>query len=160
MTFAYPSFLRALIALILITQGSALLASEGEEAQEVVYAEAKDAPRQQSKKEADEKSKGCLTCHTSTDKMSMHDNEAVTLGCTDCHGGNASIMVPHAIAKHSGGACFARGEGDKWLKQLPKVSRLTEREVVTDVWNHPLAAILLLACLCAEWWLRRSRGLA
>ena len=44
MTFAYPSFLRALIALILITQGSALLASEGEEAQEVVYAEAKDAP--------------------------------------------------------------------------------------------------------------------
>ena len=65
-----------------------------------------------------------------------------------------------AIAKQSGGAYFSRGEGDKWLKQLPKVSRLTEREVVTDVWNHPLAAILLLACLCAEWWLRRRRGLA
>ena len=65
-----------------------------------------------------------------------------------------------AIAKQSGGAYFARGEGEKWLKLLPKVTHLTEHEVVTDVWNHPLAAALLLVCLCAEWWLRRSRGLA
>ena len=66
----------------------------------------------------------------------------------------------HAIAKLSGGAYFARGEGEKWLKLLPKATRLSEREVVTDVWNHPLAVIILLACLSAEWWLRRSRGLA
>ena len=101
MTFVYPSFFRFLIALVLITQGTTLLANEGEEAQEVLYTEAKDAPRQQSQQEADAKSKGCLTCHTATDKMSMHDNEAVTLGCTDCHGGNPNIMVPHAVAKHS-----------------------------------------------------------
>ena len=100
MTFVYPSFFRFLIALVLITQGTTLLANEGEEAQEVLYTEAKDAPRQQSQQEADAKSKGCLTCHTATDKMSMHDNEAVTLGCTDCHGGNPNIMVPHAVAKH------------------------------------------------------------
>ena len=66
----------------------------------------------------------------------------------------------HAIAKQSGGAYFARGEGDKWLKLLPKPHHLTEREVVTDIWNHPLAAVILLACLCAEWWLRRRTGLA
>ncbi len=66
----------------------------------------------------------------------------------------------HAIAKQSGGAYFARGEGDKWLKLLPKPHHLTEREVVTDIWNHPLAAAILLACLCAEWWLRRRTGLA
>ena len=66
----------------------------------------------------------------------------------------------HAIAKHSGGAYFARGEGDKWLKTLPKPTHLTEREVVTDIWNHPLIAAILLGCLCGEWWLRRSRGLA
>ena len=42
-----------------------------------------------------------------------------------------------AIAKQSGGAYFARGEGDKWLDSLPKPGRQTEREVVTDVWNHP-----------------------
>ncbi len=65
-----------------------------------------------------------------------------------------------AIAKQSGGSYFARGEGDKWLKMLPKANHLTEREVITDVWNHPLAAIILLACLCTEWWLRRSTGLA
>ena len=53
-----------------------------------------------------------------------------------------------------------RFENDKWLKSLPKPSHLTEREVVTDVWNHPLIAVILLGCLCGEWWLRRDRGLA
>ena len=65
-----------------------------------------------------------------------------------------------AIARQSGGAYCARGEGDKWLELLPKPKRLTEREVVTDIWNHPLAAALLLGLLCAEWWLRRRKGLA
>lgn len=65
-----------------------------------------------------------------------------------------------AIAHQSGGAYCARGEGDKWLELLPKPKRLTEREVVTDIWNHPLAAALLLGLLCAEWWLRRRKGLA
>jgi len=64
------------------------------------------------------------------------------------------------IAKQSGGAYFARGEGDKWLKLLPKATHLTERETVTDIWNHPLPVTLLLGCLCAEWWLRRRTGLA
>ena len=64
------------------------------------------------------------------------------------------------IAKQSGGAYFARGEGEKWLEMLPKPKRQTEREVVTDVWNHPLIAVLLLGCLCTEWWFRRRRGLA
>ena len=65
-----------------------------------------------------------------------------------------------AIATHSGGAYFARGEGDKWLAVLPQPKRQTEREIVTDIWNHPLAATLLLGTLCAEWWLRRRKGLA
>jgi len=65
-----------------------------------------------------------------------------------------------AIARHSGGGYFALGQGDQWLKALPKPQRLTEREVVTDAWNHPLVATLLFGLLCAEWWLRRRRGLA
>ena len=64
------------------------------------------------------------------------------------------------IAKQSGGAYIAGGEGDKWLKMLPKPRVLAEREVVTEIWNHPLAASLLLVCLCTEWWLRRRTGLA
>jgi hypothetical protein len=64
------------------------------------------------------------------------------------------------IATQSGGAYIPIGTADKWLDLLPKPRRLTEREVVTDIWNHPLAAVILLGCLCAEWWLRRRRGLA
>ena len=64
------------------------------------------------------------------------------------------------LAHQSGGAYFARGEGDKWLQALPQPRHQSEREVVTDIWNHPLPAALLLGCLCAEWWLRRRRGLA
>jgi uncharacterized membrane protein len=65
-----------------------------------------------------------------------------------------------AIAQQSNGAYFARGEGEKWLGSLPEPKRQTEREIVTDVWNHPLVAIALLGLLCAEWWFRRRRGLA
>jgi hypothetical protein len=40
--------------------------------------------------EAMAKSRGCLECHAGTDTHSMHTSPNVVLGCTDCHGGNAS----------------------------------------------------------------------
>jgi len=43
--------------------------------------------------EATARSAGCMSCHTSTDRNSMHDSAAVTLGCTDCHGGNAQVFA-------------------------------------------------------------------
>ncbi|MGE5615770.1 MAG: hypothetical protein ACM3X5_02530, partial [Bacillota bacterium] len=49
------------------------------------------APDKQTIAEADAKSKGCMSCHTSTDRHTMHQNPAVILGCTDCHGGDATI---------------------------------------------------------------------
>lgn len=64
------------------------------------------------------------------------------------------------IATQSKGGYFTKADADKWLECLPKPQRRTERVVVTDVWNHPLAVVLLLGCLCGEWWLRRRRGLA
>jgi len=42
-------------------------------------------------KQAAERSKGCITCHTSTDARTMHAAESVVLGCADCHGGDFSI---------------------------------------------------------------------
>src|SRR5215472_16795233 len=45
----------------------------------------------QSQADADRKSTGCLTCHTSTDSPTMHTTGTVRLGCTDCHGGNSEI---------------------------------------------------------------------
>ena len=49
------------------------------------------APRAQTLAEAESKSAGCRSCHTSTDDATMHVNPAVVLGCTDCHGGNAAV---------------------------------------------------------------------
>ena len=45
----------------------------------------------QSQEEADRKSAGCVSCHTDTDAKSMHASPSVRLGCTDCHGGDASV---------------------------------------------------------------------
>src|SRR5271157_3245741 len=47
-----------------------------------------NVPRGQSQEEADRKSTGCVSCHTSTDEPTMHPSKAVHIGCTDCHGGN------------------------------------------------------------------------
>src|SRR5262245_51314969 len=43
---------------------------------------------------ADPKSSGCLTCHKNIEPM--HVSGAVRLGCTDCHGGNASATTKQA----------------------------------------------------------------
>ncbi|NVM77970.1 hypothetical protein FHW83_003794 [Duganella sp. SG902] len=56
------------------------------------YIMAPAAPAAQSEQQADAKSSGCLSCHTVTDRHTMHANPGVVLGCTDCHGGNASVI--------------------------------------------------------------------
>ena len=42
----------------------------------------------QSQADADKKSRGCLECHAGVEPM--HVSKNVVLGCTDCHGGNAT----------------------------------------------------------------------
>lgn len=49
--------------------------------------------REQSQDEADAKSSGCISCHTSTDEPTMHPTRTVHIGCIDCHGGDNSIHV-------------------------------------------------------------------
>src|SRR5215467_7142192 len=51
------------------------------------------APERQSVEEADAKSAGCISCHTATDRHTMHQNPGVVLGCADCHGGDARVRV-------------------------------------------------------------------
>ncbi|MGZ8851137.1 MAG: hypothetical protein ACXW3E_12540, partial [Thermoanaerobaculia bacterium] len=46
--------------------------------------------RRQTQAEADAKSTGCVACHRGIEPM--HVSGAVNLGCTDCHGGNSSVM--------------------------------------------------------------------
>jgi hypothetical protein len=50
----------------------------------------------QTQEQADAKSVGCMSCHTTTDAKSMHASASVRLGCTDCHGGNSNVKVSGA----------------------------------------------------------------
>ncbi|HXZ20366.1 MAG TPA: hypothetical protein VEG63_10480, partial [Candidatus Acidoferrales bacterium] len=47
----------------------------------------------QSPAEAERKSAGCKSCHTSEDAPTMHPRGLMPIGCTDCHGGDASVSV-------------------------------------------------------------------
>ena len=59
------------------------------------------AYRSQSQEEANRKSAGCISCHTSTDEPTMHPTKTVHIGCTDCHGGNSSISIASGVAPNS-----------------------------------------------------------
>ncbi|HEX8872500.1 MAG TPA: hypothetical protein VF758_07025 [Candidatus Acidoferrum sp.] len=63
--------------------------------------DAEDTVRGQSQEQADRKSAGCITCHTATDEPTMHPSKAMHLGCTDCHGGNASAGIAPGTAPNS-----------------------------------------------------------
>ncbi|HSN21943.1 MAG TPA: hypothetical protein VLS49_14775 [Usitatibacter sp.] len=56
-------------------------------------APAPPAPASQTEADARRKSAGCESCHTATDRHTMHQNPAVVLGCTDCHGGDARVQA-------------------------------------------------------------------
>jgi hypothetical protein len=51
----------------------------------------------QSQADADRKSAGCITCHTTTDSPSMHTSTTVKLGCADCHGGQVEVRLPAGV---------------------------------------------------------------
>lgn len=81
------------------------LAAGGEVPRKLDYAYYPPAPKSQTQAAADDKSRGCLSCHVSTDRHTMHSNPSVVLGCTDCHGGNAQItwtgQAVHLVGKKS-----------------------------------------------------------
>ena len=55
----------------------------------------------QTQSDADRKSAGCLSCHNGIDEPTMHPTRTVRLGCTDCHGGDATASVAAGAAKGS-----------------------------------------------------------
>src|SRR5690242_13982885 len=59
------------------------------------------APLQQTAADAQRKSAGCMSCHTTTDSLNMHTTQGVTLGCADCHGGRADVFVPPGAPRES-----------------------------------------------------------
>ena len=83
----------ALILLLFTGAPNSVLGADYSRYVERVYDEMMPAPRAQSYAAAIEKSAGCQSCHSKTDSMTMHENPGVILGCTDCHGGNASVFA-------------------------------------------------------------------
>ena len=59
---------------------------------------------------SDASSAGCVTCHTTTDEPSMHPSGTVTIGCTDCHGGNAGVSVGTGDAEGTAGYASAKAK--------------------------------------------------
>lgn len=88
------------------------------------------APEKQTEREADVKSAGCITCHTASDRHTMHANPAVILGCTDCHGGNTRIEKP-AKAEYKGVGASAYLEAMSQAHVLPRFPKK---------WNTPNSA--------------------
>ena len=81
-----PVFLFAMISFCLLFLGTRIPS--------ITAADDPQGPiRGQSQDEADRKSIGCITCHSSSDEPTMHPSKAVHLGCTDCHGGNSTTAL-------------------------------------------------------------------
>ena len=85
-----------------------LAASEAEKPVKRVYAMTPAAPAFQNWDEADGKSAGCRSCHTESDAKTMHMSPAVVLGCTDCHGGDAKVMLTGGLKQGEAGYAALR----------------------------------------------------
>ena len=94
--------MRIALVLLLASMIPAAFASE-EEAVEREYRTAPNAPSFQTTQQAEEKSAGCISCHSASDQKTMHRTPAVILGCTDCHGGNPRVTAPAGEAYRAPG---------------------------------------------------------
>ena len=113
--------------LLLLGLTAQLPAAEKEEAVERDYDTQPPAPAWQTAQQAHEKSQGCESCHTDTDAKTMHDSDAVVLGCTDCHGGDASVHKPEG----------SRQGQDDYRAALKKAHVLPR---YPESWNFPSSA--------------------
>ncbi len=88
--------LRRFVLAVALSFGAApALAAGGELPRDIAYKPTPPAPKMQLHEQAEAKSTGCLSCHSQTDSPSMHDTPGVILGCTDCHGGDATVSRAH-----------------------------------------------------------------
>jgi len=91
---------RSLTALAIATALVALFALEHRSSAQVEGAQGPPLLTQ-TQADADRKSAGCLTCHNGIDEPTMHPTRTVRLGCTDCHGGDATASIAPGMAKGS-----------------------------------------------------------
>ena len=85
------------------------------------------APLQQTAADAERKSAGCMSCHTTTDSLNMHTSPGVTLGCADCHGGKAEVFVAPGAQP-----------GSREYRQALDAAHVKPR--FPEAWNYPSSA--------------------
>lgn len=133
-------------SLLLATALPQAYAAEEAVAVERTYVTAPSAPITQSWAQADAKSAGCLSCHGPVDQKTMHASPAVVLGCTDCHGGDASVAGPKDAAGHTarapahgkGGEHASAAEyGSEYLSSMERAHVLPR---YPDAWHYPRSA--------------------
>ena len=88
----------ALLFAAALSGGNALRASDEEAPVARTYATAPPARQGLADAEVEAHSAGCYSCHVRTDAPTMHESPAVKLGCTDCHGGDATVTGNRELA--------------------------------------------------------------
>jgi hypothetical protein len=119
--------LATLALLAIMVAPETATAAGGESPRSIRHVTAPPAPPGQTWEQAAGKSAGCVTCHTAMDNKTMHINEGVVLGCTDCHGGNIKASRP--AGTDPGHPAYDRVRDDAHVQpRYPKT------------WNHPSSA--------------------
>ncbi|MCQ8896279.1 hypothetical protein NQT62_07500 [Limnobacter humi] len=117
--------------------------SSSEKLSNRAYTMAPAAPARQTEAQAQLKSEGCMSCHTQTDQHTMHENPGVVLGCTDCHGGNASVKWAGpetpvgSLAFDHTRAAREHGYNPAYRVALDQAHVLPRNE---KFWNYPASA--------------------
>ena len=107
------------------------------------YTMAPAAPERQTAQQAFAKTEGCMTCHTQTDQHTMHANPGVVLGCTDCHGGDATVKwngkedKQGSLAYDHTRAAREKGFAPEYRAALDKAHIAPRNE---KFWNYPSSA--------------------
>ena len=119
---------------------SGAVQAANEKLPEKTYNMAPNAPERQTAQQAFAKTEGCMTCHTQTDEHTMHANPGVVLGCTDCHGGDATVAGAGVRVRletlkgrrvaGSSVIAFERHDGSSPLAELTGVSRRLARSLL------------------------------
>ena len=127
------------LAILGLALAAPLIAFADEEVEAPVartYAAAPPAAQGETQAEADAKSAGCKSCHTTTDAMTMHETPAVVLGCADCHGGDAHVTAPPGLKKTDAEYAAIRDRAHV-LPRYPQA------------WNYPSSAKPKAATRCS-----------
>ena len=121
---------RQCLCLAILCWASLAAASTSEKPAAITYTAYPAAPERQSVMDADRKSVGCVSCHTGTDRHTMHANPAVVLGCTDCHGGDVAVTKPRD----------SEYRGKNELSYRAALNRAHVNPRFPKAWNFPSSA--------------------